>query len=105
MVYVPNKYRSHEIAKRIPSSCGWDLLLLGTIKNFFYYLFIHSTVPPIIEEAMTSGDMMVREGTNITLTCRARGFPDPYVMWRREDSNEMFVHGENGNKCFYSCFI
>lgn len=45
---------------------------------------------------MTSGDMMVREGTNITLTCRAKGFPDPYVMWRREDSNEMYVHGEHG---------
>lgn len=49
---------------------------------------------------MTSGDMMVREGTNITLTCRAKGFPDPYVMWRREDSNEMYVHGENGNFFF-----
>lgn len=52
---------------------------------------------------MTSSDMMVREGTNITLTCRAKGFPDPYVMWRREDSNEMYVHGENGNFFYFYC--
>lgn len=40
--------------------------------------------------------MVVREGTNVTLTCKAKGYPEPYVMWRREDGDEMFVAGENG---------
>ena len=45
---------------------------------------------------MTSNDMVVREGTNVTLTCKAKGFPEPYVMWRREDGDEMSISGENG---------
>lgn len=45
---------------------------------------------------MTSNDLVVREGTNVTLTCKAKGFPEPYVMWRREDGNEMSIGGENG---------
>lgn len=39
----------------------------------------------------------MREGTNVTLTCKASGYPEPYVMWRREDGNEMVVSGENVN--------
>jgi neurotrimin len=47
---------------------------------------------------MTSNDLVVREGTNVTLTCKAKGFPEPYVMWRREDGNEMSIGGENGTE-------
>lgn len=47
---------------------------------------------------MTSNDLVVREGTNVTLTCKAKGFPEPYVMWRREDGNEMSISGENGKE-------
>uniref|UniRef100_A0A182V4B6 Ig-like domain-containing protein n=1 Tax=Anopheles merus TaxID=30066 RepID=A0A182V4B6_ANOME len=46
---------------------------------------------------MTSNDMVVREGTNVTLNCKAKGFPEPYVMWRREDGDEMAISGENVN--------
>lgn len=31
---------------------------------------------------MTSNDMVVREGTNVTLMCKARGYPEPYVSQR-----------------------
>lgn len=41
--------------------------------------------------------MVVREGTNVTLMCKARGYPEPYVMWRREDGDEMSIAGEIGN--------
>ncbi|KAL9707704.1 hypothetical protein quinque_011222 [Culex quinquefasciatus] len=54
-------------------------------------------VPPAIVESMTSNDMVVREGTNVSLTCKAKGFPEPYVMWRREDGDEMAIGGENVN--------
>lgn len=53
-------------------------------------------MPPSIVESLTSNDMVVREGTNVTLTCKAKGFPEPYVMWRREDGDEMAIGGENG---------
>jgi hypothetical protein len=44
----------------------------------------------------TSTDMVVRETANVTLTCKATGYPEPYVMWRREDGEDIFYNGENG---------
>lgn len=58
--------------------------------------YIYIAVPPVIIESMTSNDMVVREGTNVSLMCKARGYPEPYVMWRREDGDEMSIAGENG---------
>ncbi|KOB67631.1 putative Lachesin [Operophtera brumata] len=46
---------------------------------------------------MTSTDMVVREGTNVTMVCRATGYPEPYVMWRREDGQEFNCNGESVN--------
>ncbi len=42
-------------------------------------------MPPTIVDKDTSTDMVVRESSNVTLTCKAHGYPEPYVMWRRED--------------------
>lgn len=99
--------------------------------RYYFYIFLSNfiVVPPIIVETMTSNDMVVREGTNITLTCKARGYPEPYViysfyllvnlgknsknfkrfmkqvMWRREDGDEMSISGQNGeplNNNFWS---
>lgn len=58
--------------------------------------FIVSLVPPVILESSTSNDMVVREGLNVSLICKARGYPEPYVMWRREDGEEMLISGEHG---------
>lgn len=66
------------------------------LKCFWMTLFCLFSVPPVILESVTSNDLVVREGTNVTLTCKAKGFPEPYVMWRREDGNEMSIGGENG---------
>lgn len=41
--------------------------------------------------------MVVREGSNLTLMCKATGYPEPYVMWRREDGEEMSIAGQTGN--------
>lgn len=62
------------------------------------------SVPPVIVETLTSNDMVVREGTNVTLTCKAKGFPEPYVMWRREDGDEMSISGENGENYHLKSF-
>jgi hypothetical protein len=40
--------------------------------------------------------MVVRESANVTLTCKATGYPEPYVMWRREDGKDINYNGENG---------
>lgn len=44
----------------------------------------------------TSTDMVVREAANVTLTCKAQGYPEPYVMWRREDGEDINYNGESG---------
>ncbi|XP_054083623.1 uncharacterized protein LOC105212557 [Zeugodacus cucurbitae] len=59
--------------------------------------YLQVVVPPVIIESMTSNDMVVREGLNVTLMCKARGYPEPYVMWRREDGEEMLIGGEHVN--------
>ena len=63
------------------------------------------TVPPSIVDRDTSTDMVVRETANVTLMCKATGYPEPYVMWRREDGEDIFYNGENGEYCHLSTIL
>ncbi|XP_053672465.1 lachesin [Anopheles nili] len=76
---------------------GWYMCQVNTDPMRSRKGFLQVVVPPAIVEAQTSNDMVVREGTNVTLNCKAKGFPEPYVMWRREDGDEMAIGGENVN--------
>lgn len=66
---------------------------MAMMKMKFFSIF---TVPPSIITKETSTDMVVREASNVTLTCKATGFPEPYVMWRREDGKNINYNGESG---------
>lgn len=55
------------------------------IHQPFFFSF---SVPPLIVESSTSNDMVVREGSNVTLICKARGYPEPYVI---SHLNELFT--------------
>ncbi|XP_043194304.1 neurotrimin-like [Amphibalanus amphitrite] len=70
--------------------------------------FLQVVVPPKINDLGSSTDMIVREMQDISLRCRASGFPPPRVQWRREDgaaiqrgngrdSAAMLVEGEQLN--------
>ncbi|XP_055903261.1 neural cell adhesion molecule 1 [Eupeodes corollae] len=76
---------------------GWYMCQVNTDPMRSRKGYLQVVVPPLIVEGMTSNDMVVREGTNVTLMCKARGYPEPYVMWRREDGEEMSIGGENVN--------
>uniref|UniRef100_A0A182JBK3 Ig-like domain-containing protein n=1 Tax=Anopheles atroparvus TaxID=41427 RepID=A0A182JBK3_ANOAO len=76
---------------------GWYMCQVNTDPMRSRKGYLQVVVPPAIVESMTSNDMVVREGTNVTLNCKAKGFPEPYVMWRREDGDEMAIGGENVN--------
>ncbi|KAJ9579031.1 hypothetical protein L9F63_024862, partial [Diploptera punctata] len=60
---------------------------INLYRNVIAYLseseFIMS-IPPDILDYPTSTDMVVREGTNVTLRCAATGSPQPNITWRRE---------------------
>lgn len=55
-------------------------------------------VPPDFIPEETSGDVMVPEGGTVKLTCRARGYPQPHVIWRREDNAAIILKETNGIK-------
>nr|XP_034180399.1 lachesin-like isoform X1 [Osmia lignaria] len=48
-------------------------------------------VPPDFISEETSSDIIVREGGQVKLTCRARGVPPPRVLWRREDGKDIII--------------
>ena len=41
----------------------------------------HFTVPPRILNSDSSSDMDVEEGSDITLSCKATGVPQPNITW------------------------
>lgn len=55
-------------------------------------------IPPDIVGNETSGDVMVPEGSAVRLACRARGFPEPDVTWRREDRRPIVLTRQEQKK-------
>lgn len=52
------------------------------------FLSIFPAVPPNIVDSLSSeSTVAVKEHQNITLICKAEGYPEPTLMWRREDGN------------------
>lgn len=66
--------------------------------------YLEVVIPPDIINEETSSDMMVPEGGSAKLVCKARGFPKPKVVWKREDGREIIArngsHGKTRSKCF-----
>ncbi|XP_076174215.1 lachesin [Ptiloglossa arizonensis] len=48
-------------------------------------------VPPDFIPEDTSSDVMIPEGGQVKLTCRAKGVPPPRVSWRREDGKNIII--------------
>ncbi|CAO1413430.1 unnamed protein product [Diamesa hyperborea] len=61
-----------------------------TAKTQFGYL--HVVVPPNIDDAATSTDVAVREGSNVTMQCRANGSPAPTIRWKRDDNFKLNIN-------------
>ncbi|VVD04184.1 unnamed protein product, partial [Leptidea sinapis] len=64
----------------------WTLNIRGTA-------FLEVVIPPDIIYEETSGDMMVPEGGAAKLVCKARGYPPPKIIWRREDGGDIISRG------------
>ncbi|CAG9816935.1 unnamed protein product [Phaedon cochleariae] len=58
--------------------------------------YLEVVIPPDIVYEETSGDIMVPEGGSAKLQCKARGQPQPRVVWRREDGGAILVRGGQG---------
>ncbi|XP_055682646.1 opioid-binding protein/cell adhesion molecule homolog isoform X1 [Lutzomyia longipalpis] len=75
------------------SDKGWYMCQINTdpMKNQVGYLDV--VVPPDILDYPTSTDMVVREGSNVTLKCAATGSPTPTITWRREGGEPISLAG------------
>uniref|UniRef100_A0A182Y8I3 Ig-like domain-containing protein n=1 Tax=Anopheles stephensi TaxID=30069 RepID=A0A182Y8I3_ANOST len=66
------------------SDKGWYMCQINTDPMKSQMGYLNVVVPPDILDYPTSQDMVVLEGTNVTLTCAATGVPEPTVTWKRE---------------------
>ncbi|XP_055546395.1 lachesin-like [Wyeomyia smithii] len=64
-----------------------------TAKTQFGYL--HVVVPPNIDDSVSSSDVIVREGANVTLRCKATGSPPPSIKWKRDDNTKITITKNN----------
>lgn len=70
--------------------------MIYVVHSFYRIQFF--PVPPNIEDSLTSTDVVVREGANVTLKCRATGSPMPSVKWKRDDNSKITINKTmNGN--------
>ncbi|XP_066942288.1 neurotrimin-like isoform X1 [Macrobrachium rosenbergii] len=60
--------------------------------------YLNVVIPPDIEEKDTSGDVMVPEGSTVKLVCKAKGFPEPRIEWRRENGKSIVLRPPNQPK-------
>ncbi|KAJ8682158.1 hypothetical protein QAD02_017950, partial [Eretmocerus hayati] len=77
------------------SDRGWYMCQVNTDPMRSRQGYLQVVVPPSFVTKETSNDMVVREASNVTLTCKATGYPEPYVMWQREDGRSIIYNGEN----------
>ncbi|KAG8229075.1 hypothetical protein J437_LFUL005709 [Ladona fulva] len=56
-----------------------------------YFPSVGDVPPNILDEESTQSTVAVRENQNITLVCKADGFPAPKIMWRREDGQGITI--------------
>ncbi|XP_063228940.1 lachesin-like [Bacillus rossius redtenbacheri] len=72
---------------------GWYMCQINTDPMKSQVGYLEVVVPPDILDYPTSTDMVVREGTNVTLRCAATGSPPPTITWRRESGETIPMGG------------
>ncbi|XP_041564689.1 neurotrimin isoform X2 [Drosophila elegans] len=71
---------------------GRYMCQINTVTAKTQYGFVKVVVPPNIDDALTSSDIIVREGDNVTLRCKAKGSPEPTIKWKRDDGNKLVIN-------------
>ncbi|CAK9831037.1 LAC [Anthophora retusa] len=72
---------------------GYYMCQLNTNPMMSQVGFLQVVVPPnILDSLSTESTVAVREYQNITLTCKADGYPTPKLMWKREDGQSISIN-------------
>lgn len=68
---------------------GEYMCQVNTVPMISQTGFLDVVVPPDIDESRSSTDVVAAEGSDVSLTCHARGYPSPTINWRREDGEKI----------------
>ncbi|XP_076675466.1 lachesin isoform X2 [Andrena cerasifolii] len=71
---------------------GRYMCQINTATAKTQYGYLHVVVPPNIEDYQTSSDAIVREGANVSLTCKATGSPKPNISWKRDNGFQISIN-------------
>ncbi|XP_012277974.1 lachesin [Orussus abietinus] len=79
---------------------GYYMCQINTNPMMSQLGYVEVVVPPnIIDSLSTQSNVVVREYQNVTLTCKADGYPVPILTWKRENGEAIFVdRRENATK-------
>ena len=76
---------------------GWYMCQVNTDPMRSKRGYLEVQVPPSIIDSRTTNDLIVRERERVNLTCEARGYPEPQILWKREDGKHIYnEYGERG---------
>ncbi|XP_018326046.2 lachesin [Agrilus planipennis] len=71
---------------------GYYMCQVNTNPMISQVGYLQVVVPPtILDTHSTQSTVAVRENQNISLVCKADGFPEPKIKWKREDRAEISV--------------
>nr|XP_018904085.1 PREDICTED: lachesin-like isoform X1 [Bemisia tabaci] len=68
---------------------GRYMCQINTVAAKTQFGYLNVVVPPNIDDALSSSDVIVREGASVNLTCRASGKPPPTIKWRRDGGAQL----------------
>ncbi|KAG7201151.1 hypothetical protein KM043_003942 [Ampulex compressa] len=72
---------------------GYYMCQVNTNPMMSQVGFLQVVVPPnILDGESTESTVAVRENQNVTLTCKAVGYPTPTLMWKREDGQGISIN-------------
>ncbi|XP_071518504.1 lachesin-like isoform X2 [Panulirus ornatus] len=75
-----------------PGDAGTYMCQINTAVAISQVGHVSVVVPPYIKDDMSSRDVGLLEGMDVTLACSARGSPIPTIKWRREDGSDIRVN-------------
>nr|CAH0099633.1 unnamed protein product [Daphnia galeata] len=76
-----------------PSDRGYYMCQINTDPMEHSKGYLEVLVPPNIVDSGTTDGVVAREGSNVSLSCRATGHPEPNITWKREDGSEFIYNG------------
>ncbi|XP_025423912.1 neurotrimin-like isoform X2 [Sipha flava] len=71
---------------------GRYMCQINTITAKTQIGYLNVVVPPSISDSLSSSDAIVREGSNVSLTCHVDGYPKPEIKWKRDDGLQININ-------------